>query len=47
MTIHRFAVVITRAEGLKVSMSIAQVKEVLRIVNVHLGGLVYKAIRAL
>jgi hypothetical protein len=45
MKITRFAVLVSLLEGKKKSISIAQIKEVLRIANVLLGGLLYKLIR--
>ena len=47
MTINKFASRITRQEGLKVSVSVAQVKEILKIINAHLGGALYKHIKSL
>lgn len=45
MTINEFSKQVTLAEGLKISITIAQVKEVLRIVNKMLSGMLYKAIK--
>lgn len=45
MKINAFAKLVTEEEGLKKSISIAQVKEVLRIANDHLDGKLYAAIR--
>ena len=45
MNINEFARKVTLKEGLKKSISIAQVKEVLKIVNKVLGGELYKFIR--
>ena len=45
MNINDFAVKVTKKEGGKKSISIAQVKEVLKIVNDLLKGELYKLIR--
>ena len=45
MTINNFARLVCLKEGLKVQISIAQVMEVLKIVNGLLGGLLYRWIR--
>lgn len=45
MNIKEFAREVTLAEGLKVSLSIAQICEVLKIVNRLLGGNLYLLIR--
>lgn len=45
MTINDFAVCVTRKEGKKKSISVAQVKEVIRIINQMLDGEVYRIIR--
>ena len=45
MNINDFAVKVTKLEGGKKSISIAQVKEVLKIVNGLLKGGLYKLIR--
>jgi len=45
MTINQFAKSVTLTEGLKVSISIAQVLEVLKIVNRILGGDLYRWIK--
>ena len=45
MTITNFARLVCQKEGLKVQISIAQVMEVLKIVNGLLGGLLYRWIR--
>lgn len=47
MKITDFAKEVTVKEGLKVSISIAQVKEVLRIADKMLGGALYKTIRSM
>ena len=46
MSIHKFAVKVTRLEGKKKSVNISQVKEILRIMNKILGGSVYALIKA-
>lgn len=45
MNINDFARLITIAEEGKIQISIAQVKEVLRLVNLALGGTFYTVIR--
>jgi hypothetical protein len=45
MKINDFAAMITKEEGLKKSISVAQVKEVLRRANDHTAGKIYAAIR--
>ena len=45
MTIGDFAVKVAEKEGGKKSLSIAQIKEVLRIVNTLVGGELYKIIK--
>jgi len=45
MKINTFAVAVTMLEGGKKNLSIAQVKEVLRVINDLLDGDLYKAIR--
>lgn len=45
MNINDFAKKVTLLEGLKKPISIAQVKEVLKIVNLLLKGKLYKTIR--
>lgn len=47
MNINQFASLVTREEGLKKSITVAQVKEVLRIVNKRTFGLLYGIIRLL
>jgi len=47
MNIKQFAKEVTLEEGLKVSLSIAQICEVLKIVNKKVNGTLYKAIRTL
>ena len=46
MTVIEFAKRVTKAEGLKKSISIAQVMEVLKIVNGLVGGKLYAWVRA-
>lgn len=41
MDIHRFAVKVSELEGGKVSMNIAQIKEVLKITNKLTFGILY------
>jgi hypothetical protein len=45
MKINDFVKEVTELEGMKVSLSIAQVKEVLRCADQALGGELYKLIR--
>lgn len=45
MTINEFAKTVTLKEGLKKSISIAQVKETLRAANEELDGKLYPMIR--
>lgn len=45
MTINDFAKKLTKAEGKKKQVSIAQVKEILKIANSLLNGKLYKIIR--
>ena len=45
MKVSEFADKVTRIEGKRKSISVAQVKEVLKIVNELLDGKVYKLIR--
>jgi len=45
MTINQFAILVTKAEGKKKQISIAQVSEVLRVVNDLTGGLLYLIIK--
>ena len=47
MRVAEFRRLIAKYEGQKESMTIAQISEVLRIVNDLLGGAVYRLIRAL
>ena len=46
MSINEFAAKVTKLEGKKISISIAQVKEVLRITNQLLRGALYHLIRS-
>jgi len=45
MKITDFAVEVTKLEGGKKQINIAQVKEVLKVINKLLGGKLYKLIR--
>ena len=45
MNIRDFAVRVAELEGKKISLSIAQIMEVLKIINNLLGGLLYMWIR--
>lgn len=45
MTIAQFALLVTRQEGLKKQVNIAQVKEILKVVNAILNGKLYALIR--
>ena len=45
MDINRFAKLVTEKEGKKVSVSIAQIKEILSIVNELLNGALYLLIK--
>lgn len=47
MDLNEFAKKVTLAEGLKKPISIAQVKEVLRIVNKKTEGVLYSIVRKL
>lgn len=47
MNINYFASKVTRLEGRKKSLTVAQVKEVLRIVNEMVGGALYLLIKGL
>lgn len=47
MDLNNFAKQVTQNEGLKKQVNIAQVKEVLRVVNKLVAGMLYKLIRAL
>jgi hypothetical protein len=45
MTLNEIAKIVTLKEGLKKSVSIGQVKEILRILNQMTAGKVYKLLR--
>jgi len=45
MKISEFAVAVTKNEGLKKEVDIAQIKEVLRVINQLLDGELYKLIK--
>ena len=45
MKVTDFSVLVTEEEGKKISLSIAQVKEVIKIVNKMLDGELYKLIK--
>lgn len=45
MKILKFAQQVTKREGLKQELSIAQILEVLSVINTLLKGILYKAIR--
>jgi len=45
MTINDFAVQVSKKEGKKVQLSIAQISEVLKVVNQLLDGKLYREIR--
>lgn len=45
MTIHEFSIKVAKLEGKKKQVSIAQIKEIMRIINRLLGGQLYKLIR--
>lgn len=45
MKITTFAKKIAQAEGLKKQVDIAQISEILRVVNVFTGGVLYAVIR--
>lgn len=47
MTLNDFAKEVTLVEGKKKSLSIAQIKEVLRAINFLTGGAFYRSIRNL
>lgn len=47
MSINDFAAKVTKTEGLRQSISIAQVKEVLKIINRMTSGMLYKIIALL
>jgi len=45
MKVTDFAVLVSKLEGKKINLSIAQIKECLKVTNDLLGGELYKAIR--
>ena len=45
MKINDFAVAVSKVEGKKKEVNIAQIKEILRVANEKLNGFLYKAIR--
>ena len=45
MTLNEFAVKVTQDEGKKKEINIAQVKEILKVVNLLLGGKLYEMIK--
>jgi len=45
MTIHEFAIKVTDNEGLKKQTNIAQVKEILKVINQLTDGQLYKTIK--
>jgi hypothetical protein len=47
MNINSFAKLVTTVEGKKVQVNIAQIKEILKVVNNLLCGKLYKLIRGL
>jgi len=47
MTVNEFAVRVTKFEGQKKECSVAQVKEILRVVNMLVGGELYRLIKSL
>ena len=47
MTINKFVVEVSKIEGLKKQVNIAQIREVLKAIDKVLVGLVYKLIRQL
>jgi hypothetical protein len=47
MTINNFAIRVSKQEGKKKQLSIAQISEVLKVVNALLGGQLYKEIKKL
>jgi hypothetical protein len=47
MTINNFAIEVSKKEGKKVQLSIAQISETLKVVNNLLGGTLYREIRKL
>jgi len=47
MKVSDFSVIVAQREGKKKQVSIAQIKEILKIINDLLGGDVYKSIKVL
>jgi hypothetical protein len=47
MKIHEFSVLVSKKEGKKKQVNIAQIKEVLKVVNTELSGKLYAEIRKL
>lgn len=47
MKITDFAVEVSKIEGKKKQVNIAQIKEILKVINELMGGLLYKEIRKL
>ena len=47
MKVSDFSVIVAQKEGKKKQVSIAQIKEILKIINDLLGGDLYKSIRLL
>lgn len=45
MKITDFAVEVSKIEGKKKQVNIAQIKEILKVINELMGGLLYKEIR--
>lgn len=47
MNMNKFAILVAKKEGLKKQVNIAQIKEVLKVVNNIMGGLLYRIIALL
>lgn len=47
MTIIKFASQVAKCEGLKKQVNIAQIKEILKVINKITGGKFYKLIRSI
>lgn len=45
MNLNEFAVLVAKKEGKKKEVSIAQIKEIMKIINTELKGIVYGGIR--
>jgi hypothetical protein len=45
MTIHEFSLRVAKNEALKKQVNIAQIKEILKVINALMGGELYKSIR--